>query len=127
MSESIAHPASLLGQIQRGRGAGFLAALTADPNDVAPPLLACILDDPRFDRQLERRADYYARLALHVHLSLAPLEDYLQAHTNACAEDYARLPLPVLARMAWRGSSEAAAILGRYLSYGPEWVKAIDA
>lgn len=58
MDMVLADPSSLLGQIQRGRGAGFLAALAADPTVVAPLTLVCILGDPRFDRQGDSRGDY---------------------------------------------------------------------
>ena len=126
-SELLAEPESLLGQLQRGRGAGFLAALAADAKVVRSLLLTCILHDPRFDAQLEHRADYYARLALHVHLPLAPLEESLKSRTDALPYNYERLPLPVLARMAVRGHGEAAAILVRYLSYGVEWTGAFEA
>jgi len=64
MDEPLAHPSSLLGQLQRGRGMGFLAALDAPPTVVAPLLLECIIYDPRWDAQLEQRADYYALLPL---------------------------------------------------------------
>ena len=127
MDESLAHPSSLLGQIQRGRGAGLLTALAEDPVVVQPLLLSCILGDPRFDRQGEQRADYYACLAIHVHLPLAPLEDYLRSHADDHPWSYSDLPLAALARMAWRGDEEASVILVRYLSYGPMWTEAFEA
>jgi len=127
MDKPLAHPSSLLGQIQRGRGAGFLAALATDPTVLAPLALACILDDPRFDRQGDSRGDYYACLAAQCHLPLAPLEGYLRSHTNEHAHDYTDLPLETLAGLAWRGDEEAASILVRYLAYGPEWTVAFDA
>lgn len=127
MDTVLADPSSLLGQIQRGRGAGVLAALAEDPTVVAPLVLACILDDPRFDRQGDSRGDYYACLAAQCHLSLAPLEDYLQSHPNERAADYTDLPLDTLARLTWRGNGEAARILVRYLAYGPAWTVAFDA
>jgi len=48
MNDPLAPASSLLGQLQRGRGAGFLTALAADPTVVAPLLLDCILRDPRW-------------------------------------------------------------------------------
>ena len=44
---------SLLGQLQRGRGLGFLRALQEDAALVRQLLLTCVIDDPRWDRQLE--------------------------------------------------------------------------
>jgi len=52
-----APPDSLLGQLQCGRGAGFLRALQEDASVVRPLLLDCLLHDPRWDRQVETRAD----------------------------------------------------------------------
>jgi len=63
MDKPLADPSSLLGQIQRGRGAGFLAAFATDPTVLAPLALAGILDDPRCDRQGDSRGNYYACLA----------------------------------------------------------------
>jgi hypothetical protein len=123
----LADPSSLLGQLQRGRGAGFLGALAADPNEVSPQLLTCILHDPRFDGQLERRAEYYACLAIHARLPLAPLQDYVQAHPGQLQRDCFSLPFGVLTRMACCGCGDAAAILVRYLTYGAEWAEALDA
>jgi hypothetical protein len=127
IDESPAPPSSLLGRLQRGRGAGFLAALAEDPAVVQPLLLHCILEDPRSDRQGEQRADYYARLALHVHLPIAPLEDYLRSHADDHPWSYSDLPFAVLARMAWRGNGDAAASLARYLHYGWAWADAFEA
>lgn len=127
MHASLAHSSALLGHLQRGRGAGFRAALAADPAVVLPLLVGCILQDPRWDRQLERRADYYARLAAQLHLPLAPLEDDLHSHTAEHAAASTDLPLLVLARMARRGHSAAAAVLVRYLGYVSDWPEAFDA
>lgn len=127
MDMVLADPSSLLGQIQRGRGAGFLAALAADPTVVAPLTLVCILGDPRFDRQGDSRGDYYACLAAQCRLPLAPLEGYLHSHPNEHAHDYTDLLLETLASLTWRGDGEAARILVRYLTYGPEWTVAFDA
>jgi hypothetical protein len=121
------HPDSLLGQLQRGRGAGFLAATRERPEDLWPLLLQCITRDPRWDRQLEERGDYYARLALLTGMDLSPLREYLRHHddTDNSGSD-AWLTLGVLGRSALRGSSDAVSILREYVERGQHWSSALD-
>ena len=61
-----------LGQLQRGRGAGFLAAVAAGPA-AHDDLLQCVLGDARRDRELESRARYYGELLVAIGLPLEPL------------------------------------------------------
>lgn len=93
-----------LGQLQRGRGAGFLAAC-ASPRAARHDLLQCILTDPRIDRQLESRDCYYAELALRLDLDVAPLVE------RARTDEDEPLALGVLAEMAARGQADALALL----------------
>src|SRR5579883_3217187 len=80
---SVIAPAdSLHGQLQRGRGRGYLSALREDVAEVRPLLLDCLLHDPRWDRQLEPRSDYYAQLAMRTALPLDPLQAYLHERTQ---------------------------------------------
>ena len=119
---------SLLGQLQRGTGLGFLRALQEDVAVVEPLLLDCVLHDPRWDRQLEYRSDYYAALITQFNLSLEPLEAYLRL----CAEDDSdddenspydseSLVLSTLCDLAIRGNRSALAIGRAYLTYGRDW------
>src|SRR5690349_16295324 len=77
---ALARPESLLGQLQRGRGAGFLWASREDPKVVHPLLVECVTRDPRCDHQVESRAEYYARLVVLTSMSLESLSEYL--HEN---------------------------------------------
>jgi hypothetical protein len=92
---------SRLGQLQRGLGQGFLAAL-AEPDAAGEEVLQCILRDPRLDAQIERREAYYAELAQALHLDLAPL---------VAAADEAGLAVGVLAELAARRHPQALALL----------------
>ncbi len=98
-------PHNPLGQLQRGRGAGWLAA--SNSTNGSDLLLECIACDPRTDSQVEERADYYGSLARALKLSAAavaaaPIEDI----DNARA-----LRLDVLAAMARRGDVDAIDLL----------------
>lgn len=69
---AIAPPTTRLGQLQRGHGAGHLAALAAGAA-AHDDLLHCLLVDPRSDRRVENRARYYGELLVLLDLPLAPL------------------------------------------------------
>lgn len=73
-----APPTTRLGQLQRGHGAGHLAA-TAAGAAAHDDLLQCLLVDPRSDRRGENRARYYGELLVALDLPLAPLLGPLQA------------------------------------------------
>jgi hypothetical protein len=102
--------------LQQGRGAGFLAAIGADDEDaVVAEILACVMYDPRWDRQLETREVYYAELLLALDADVAPIWSRLVelAGDEAAAEAGAWLPIGVLTEMAARGSASASALLDR--------------
>jgi hypothetical protein len=67
-------------------------------------LLACVAQDPRWDRQVEPRGDYYARLALHLSVPATALP-------IAADPDDDWLRLEVLQSMADRGSTPARRLL----------------
>ncbi|MFM1870779.1 MAG: hypothetical protein RL398_201 [Planctomycetota bacterium] len=58
-------PSTRLGQLQRGRGAGWLAAVAAGRAAV-DDVVHCVLFDPRVDAQFEVRERYYASLWLRL-------------------------------------------------------------
>ncbi len=98
-------PQTVLGQLQRGRGAGWLAA--SNSIDGADLLFQCIFSDPRLDSQVEDRADYYGSLARELELPAvavagAAIED---------DDDARRLRMDVLAAMARRGDVNAVCLL----------------
>ncbi|MBM7519800.1 hypothetical protein [Nocardioides nitrophenolicus] len=98
--EHAAPAASPLGMLQRGRGSGWSEAAASDSG--AELLLACLAHEPRWDRQVESRADYYASLALH----LAVPVDALAACANGDDDEW--IVDEVIEAMARRGSVEAA-------------------
>lgn len=61
-----------LGQLQRGRGAGFLAAMAA-PEVARDEVLLCVCADPRIDTQCEQRARCYAELVSALGVPLDPI------------------------------------------------------
>lgn len=69
---AIAPATTRLGQLQRGHGAGHLAARAAGAA-AHDDLLHCLLVDPRIDRRVENRARYYGELLVALDLPLAPL------------------------------------------------------
>ena len=93
-------PESLLGLLQRGRGAGWLGAV-ADPTNGRAALLDCLENDPRLDHQAESRASYYATLAMALEVPATEVA--------ACADhrDDEWLVPEVLASVAARGDSHA--------------------
>ena len=124
---------SLLGQLQRGRGAGFLRALREDASVVRPLLLDCLLHDPRWDRQVETRADYYAALIAHSALPLDPLDAHLRAAETDAHTLFDRvrnansLALTTLRALSARGYAPAIPIMRAYLDYGESWDEAFEA
>ncbi len=114
------------GQLQRGRGAGYLWALREDPAVVHPLLLDCIVRDPRLDRQIEVRADYYAALVLQTRPPLDQVDTYLRA--SGRVESWYDGPghtLAVLGALVARGYRPAAPILRDYAWYGEELYTAL--
>lgn len=126
MSTKIESPNTLKGKLQRGHGAGYLEALKLPSDEVAPLLIDCICNDPRFDRQLESRRDYYASLINKLNIDIAPLAKYLKENDDT--EDFgwkANLTVETLGTLALRGNDDAAMILWDYLSYGYWWKWAV--
>ena len=66
MSKPTAHadPNSPLGQIQRGRGAGYLGILEMPSVAARDCLEDCIRHDPRLESQLDDQAASYALIGL---------------------------------------------------------------
>jgi hypothetical protein len=89
----LAPPDSRFGRLQRGRGAGFVAALEAGRAAV-DDVLRCAIEDPRVDRLLEARGRYLGELVAALD---APVEPLLAALHDA---DGPRLGHEVLAAAA---------------------------
>jgi hypothetical protein len=84
----------------------------------------CVFNDPRWDRQLDDRSDYYATLALEVSLDLRALELWLRGGDED--RETTSDALGMLGRMAIRGHADARRILREYVGYGRAWSRAID-
>lgn len=127
MSE-LAPADSLLGQLQRGRGAGFLWALREDPASLHPLLMACVIADPRWDRQIETRSDYYASLIIYAGLPLDAFEAHLRALNETDSDLFGYLlTLQTVCSLAICGHAGAAALLRDYVGYGEYWDMAAEA
>jgi hypothetical protein len=120
----LAGPAEPLGKLQRGLGSGYLWALDADRSVAHALLLHCIFNDPRWDRQLDARVEYYATLALDIGLGVDALERWLRVGDDDV--DTTQDVLAVLGRMAIRGHAEARAVLRDYVARGRFWERAIE-
>ena len=120
----LAGPAEPLGKLQRGLGSGYLWALDADRSVAQALLLHCIFNDPRWDRQLDARIEYYATLALDVGLDVGALELWL--HRGDDDLETTHDVLAILGRMAIRGHEDARRALRDYVAYGRFWERAID-
>jgi hypothetical protein len=121
---TLADAADPLGKLQRGLGSGYLWALDADRAVSQALLMHCVFNDPRWDRQLDDRADYHATLALDIDLDLSPLEAWLRAGDDD--GETAHDVLALLARMSARGHAGARRVLREYVAYGAAWLRAIE-
>jgi HEAT repeat protein len=120
-------PDTLLGQLQRGRGAGYLWALEEKKERVHQHLVVCITDDPRYDRQLESRSFFYADLGLTIGLDIRLLAEHLERHDERDLQGWsAELTIYTLGALASRGMHEAVAILRDYVDRGFWWGHALD-
>lgn len=129
MSEEIkiATADSLLGKLQRGRGAGFLAAHQEKPETIWPLLVQCITQDPRLDRQVESRNDFYAALVIETGMELKPLSTYLYEHDDKDQSSWnTTLTVTTLGSLAKHNYQNAVEILRDYVAWGNWWDWAID-
>ena len=115
----------MLGRLQRGTGAGYLQALKSPRAAVRELLLACITTDPRWDRQLDTRAEYYASLAQEIGLDAAPLAAHLQQQAHVAEDWSVSLTIDTLREMGRRGDTASVAVLRDYLNWGADWENAL--
>jgi len=126
---NLADPETLLGMLQRGRGRGYLAALETAPETVWPLLFECVTNDPRLDRMLEEREEYYASLIIATGMDLEPFRSHLMRHdVSEDVPDWAMgLVLGTLGCLADEKDSAAARqILREYVSYGRKWKRVLE-
>ena len=78
MTETEIEPVeTVLGRLQRGRGSGYLDALSEDAVSVQQDVIKCVTKDPRWDSQVEARSTYYANLMIALNLGIDPLVTHL--------------------------------------------------
>lgn len=125
-AKRIADSETLLGLLQRGRGKGCLDALAAPGTSAAEAVVECVTRDPRTDRQVENRDEYYGRCAFAIDLDISPVEGSLYSPAEEDRDDATVLALGTLAWMARLGRRDAVAALRRYIETGRNWDDAID-
>lgn len=107
----LASASTTLGKLERGRGAGWLAAAETRAVDL---LRQCLDADPRYDSQVESRAEYYATLAMELRLPA-----HLLALGAISDESTRSLRRDVLAIMAKRGDADSVKVLWDHLDGSP--------
>jgi hypothetical protein len=124
MEQSVS--SSLRNMLRQGRGAGFLAAVDAGSNASAD-LLDCVLNDSRWDRQVEERDDYYARLLLTTGTNVDEVRRYILEGSDEADESDFWLPIGVLAEMSCRGETSARDAMAEAVRSGARWRACLDA
>ncbi|MFF3552045.1 hypothetical protein ACFYXL_01360 [Streptomyces tsukubensis] len=114
-----AHPDSVEGLLQRGRGLGAVRALQ-DPQDSAVFVYDGIRHDRRWDGT-DDRSLYLARLVRDLELSPAPVVDQPAGDEDSCLRTCWVLELLALA-----GSDEAREGLRAYVRTGEQWVRVLE-
>ncbi|MEU7634206.1 hypothetical protein AB0C34_30255 [Nocardia sp. NPDC049220] len=99
---SWAEPSTLLGMIQRGRGACYGAA-HAERAMAAEFVVDCVVHDPRWDHQVEERSWLYATLVVDLGVDLSRLRAALAGPVGASGDSDTWLATGVLERLAHRG------------------------
>ncbi|SEB83330.1 hypothetical protein SAMN05216482_1097 [Streptomyces sp. PAN_FS17] len=114
-----AHPDSLEGLLQRGRGLGAARALQ-DPQGAAVFVYDAIRRDWRWDGT-DDRSLYLARLVQDLGLPLTPVVDQLVGDEESCLR-----ACDVLELLALAGSEEAREGLREYVRRGEYWVPVLE-
>jgi hypothetical protein len=102
-----------------------LQALAAPLATSRELLLACIRDDPRWDRQLDSRGSYYANLFQSLRLDVSPLLELLREREANPEEASRWLILEILGLLSRKGDGGATTILRNYLEGSDFWSEAI--
>lgn len=117
---------TLAGSLQRGTRHGYLQALAAPLATSRELLLACIREDPRWDRQLDSRGSYYAGLFQTFRLDVDLLVEQLRC-LDADPDEASRwLTIEVLGALSRRGVRSATSALRDYIGWGASWSDAVS-
>jgi hypothetical protein len=117
----IADASTPLGMLQRGRGAAYLWARGAAPDEAARLLLRCLEEDPRWDRAVEDRTPLYVDVAYRVRLHPAPLLAILDQDPELHPHASHWMTATVLAALARHGDEEAREGLLDVVAGGAGW------
>ncbi|MFI6996413.1 hypothetical protein [Nocardia sp. NPDC050175] len=120
-----AEPGTLLGMMQRGRGACYREA-RAEPVVAGNLVVECIVHDPRWDHQVEQRSWLYATLVADVGVELSRLRAAYDGPADPTGDADAWLATGVLERLARRGVDGAVTELRHYLRSGRDLDQALD-
>lgn len=115
-------PETVLGQLQRGLGRAHLAATRGGAGE--GEWLHCVSHDPRWDRQLEERAAYYAKLGLELCVDVTPVGEAVRSGDPRRWDG--GLAADVLMEMAVRGRADALQALRAELRHDG-WLAALTA
>jgi hypothetical protein len=128
MDKVVTQPADTLhGQLQRGLGRA--ARRAADRPGAGEFVYDCVRRDPRWDRQVESRSLFYARLIVDLELPIGPVADHLADPGGPADTDLWRdsLAIDVLTDLLRLSRREAAVPLRRYAEEGTHWYDALHA
>jgi len=115
-----AHPDSLEGLLQRGRGLGAVRA-RQDPSAAAPFVYDGIRREWTWDALVDERALYLARLVRDLGLSPTPVVDRLSGSEEECSR-----AADVLVLLALGGSDEARDGLRSHIREGARWIPVLE-
>ena len=105
--------------LQRGRGEGFLAALSMEQKEAAKLVTKCVLLDTRWDRQVESRERYFASLVERLNIDR---DLFGPDHYPANVEERDQwLGTNVLEELAKSGDEQATRVLFKHLESGVNW------
>jgi hypothetical protein len=116
---------TLLGSIQRGRGACYDAAL-AQPALAREFVVDCIVRDPRWDHQVEQRDWLYATLVAELGIDSSRLRAAYAGPVDASGDSEAWLATGVFERLARRGIAGSVTELRHYLRSGRDLDQALE-
>jgi hypothetical protein len=106
----LAPPQSPEGQLQRGHGAVARKILVGDVPDARDMVLGCIRADPRWDSQLDARADYYAVMSQTLGVALDEIAAVIAADEAEPSEVDPGVSLALDVLLSWAGRDDVAAL-----------------
>lgn len=109
--------------IRRGRGDGRHRALKAEPKEVWGIVEECLWEDPRIDRQCERRGRYLASIALETKM---PGKVIARVVSERQSEDDSWLPVEVAGQLAAAGDADCRSSLLDCIQKADRWDVALS-